>query len=149
MADAVGTLGPAWLHVESPDPELVRRGTNALIVFYGVAALAPLSIIGLWFIPQGRLLSALILAFVLVAVLAILLVRRGRVTLGVSLFFVALVGACLAFPLIGGDARLTAIYLAVPVAIAGITLGPAMTFGWITGRHLAGVRPLLQEEETA
>lgn len=32
---------------------------------------------------------------------------------------------------------------------AGITLGPAMTFGWITGRYLAGVRPLLQEEETA
>ena len=137
MADAVGTPVPAWLRVASTDPELVRRGTNALVVFYGIAALAPLSIIGLWFIPNGRLLSALIVLFVLVAVLAILLVHRGQVTLGVSLFFVALVGSCLAFPLVGGDARLTAIYLAVPVAIAGITLGP-VGIGVVTVVSLAG-----------
>lgn len=32
---------------------------------------------------------------------------------------------------------------------AGITLGPAMTFGWITGRHLAGISPDDMNEEKA
>lgn len=32
---------------------------------------------------------------------------------------------------------------------AGITLGPAMTFGWITGRYLAGIAPGAHEEESA
>lgn len=32
---------------------------------------------------------------------------------------------------------------------AGITLGPAMTFGWITGRYLAGIAPGAQQEESA
>ncbi|MBB4105300.1 FAD-dependent oxidoreductase [Allorhizobium borbori] len=32
---------------------------------------------------------------------------------------------------------------------AGITLGPAMTFGWITGRYLAGIAPETQKKENA
>lgn len=32
---------------------------------------------------------------------------------------------------------------------AGITLGPAMTFGWITGRYLAGIAPGANGEEAA
>ena len=32
---------------------------------------------------------------------------------------------------------------------AGITLGPAMTFGWITGRYLAGIAPAVREEKAA
>lgn len=32
---------------------------------------------------------------------------------------------------------------------AGITLGPAMTFGWITGQHLAGVGPHAREGRAA
>lgn len=33
---------------------------------------------------------------------------------------------------------------------AGITLGPAMTFGWITGRYLAGIAPpVVRQEERA
>ncbi|GEO84807.1 MULTISPECIES: FAD-dependent oxidoreductase [Alphaproteobacteria] len=32
---------------------------------------------------------------------------------------------------------------------AGITLGPAMTFGWITGRYLAGIAPVAGNEEKA
>ena len=32
---------------------------------------------------------------------------------------------------------------------AGITLGPAMTFGWITGRYLAGIAPEVMEREEA
>lgn len=30
---------------------------------------------------------------------------------------------------------------------ASITLGPAMTFGWITGRHLAAVAAARQKED--
>ncbi|MGV6875031.1 FAD-dependent oxidoreductase [Pseudochelatococcus sp. B33] len=32
---------------------------------------------------------------------------------------------------------------------AGITLGPAMTFGWVTGRYLAGIAPDVQKGENA
>lgn len=32
---------------------------------------------------------------------------------------------------------------------AGITLGPAMTFGWITGRYLAGIAPAASSREDA
>lgn len=32
---------------------------------------------------------------------------------------------------------------------AGITLGPAMTFGWLTGRYLAGIAPGTSTEKTA
>lgn len=32
---------------------------------------------------------------------------------------------------------------------AGITLGPAMTFGWITGRYLAGIAPEIANREDA
>jgi succinate dehydrogenase/fumarate reductase flavoprotein subunit len=32
---------------------------------------------------------------------------------------------------------------------AGITLGPAMTFGWITGRYVAGIAPEVMEREGA
>ena len=32
---------------------------------------------------------------------------------------------------------------------AGITLGPAMTFGWITGRYLAGIAPDTEQERSS
>ena len=65
----------------------------------------------------------LVVSVLLVAVFATSLVRRGEVRAGVSVFFVAMLAVFAVFPVVGQDARLSAVYLVVPVAIAGVTLG--------------------------
>jgi diguanylate cyclase (GGDEF)-like protein len=112
------------LHVDTEDPLEARRGRNALLVFYGALVLGIPSLIGLSFIPGGRALAALVALFMVVAYIGTLVVRRGHVDLGTWIFFIAIVVAECAFPIITGDARLTAIYLAVPVVMASVLLLP-------------------------
>jgi diguanylate cyclase (GGDEF)-like protein len=112
----------AMLTVDHADAATARRGRNALIVFYGAIACGIPSIVALFFIPHGPALSAIIAVFCLVAAYSTRLVHQGRVDLGAGVFFVAMIAAEVAFPILSGDARLTAIYLVVPVAIAGVTL---------------------------
>jgi diguanylate cyclase (GGDEF)-like protein len=116
--------GSSLLQVDTDDPLEARRGRNALLVFYGALVLGFPSLIGLSFIPGGRALAALVVVFMVMAYVGTILVRRGRVSLGTWVFFVAIVMAECAFPVITGDARLTAIYLAVPVVIASVLLLP-------------------------
>jgi diguanylate cyclase (GGDEF)-like protein len=110
------------VYVDHPDAGTRLRGHNALVVFYGVILLGVPSLVGLWFIPNGRTLAALVAAFMVLAWVCTRLVASGRVDLGVWMFSAVIVAAELLFPLLTGDSRLTAIYLVVPVAIAGVTL---------------------------
>jgi diguanylate cyclase (GGDEF)-like protein len=116
--------GSSLLQVATHDPAEARRGRNALIVFYAALVLGLPSMIGLSFIPGGRMLAALVAGFMVIAFAGTLLVRRGRVNLGIWVFFSAIVLAECAFPPLTGDSRLTAVYLAVPVAMAGVLLFP-------------------------
>ncbi len=111
------------LAVSHPDPVLQVRAANVLIVIYafvltGVVALWPLSRI-----PNGTMVASVALAATFVFVASAYLVRTGRYTLGVTIFFTAFLLAFLAVPLIGHDARLSAVYCAMPVGVAGVTLG--------------------------
>ena len=108
--------------VDHPDPATRLRGRNALLVFYGAIALGVPSLIGLVFIPNGRVLGAIVAVFMLLAWVCTRFVAAGKVDLGVYLFFAVTIVAEAVFPLTTGDSRLTAIYLIVPVAIAGVTL---------------------------
>jgi len=116
------TLVARLTAVDHPDPAVRLRGRNALLVFYGVIALGVPSLIGLVFIPNGRVLGVIVAVFMLLSWVCTRFVAAGRVDLGVSLFFAVMIGAEALFPLLTGDSRLTAIYLIVPVAIAGVTL---------------------------
>jgi len=118
----VSSLSARLLSVECADPRTARRGRNALIVFTGAIACGLPSIVALFFIPHGPGLSVIVAVFCLCAALCTRLVHRGQVDLGVGLFFVIMIGAELAFPIVSQDSRLTAVYLVIPVAIAGVTL---------------------------
>jgi diguanylate cyclase (GGDEF)-like protein len=110
------------LHVDHPDAGTRRRGRNALVVFYGVIALGVPSLLGLSFIPHGRTLAVIVATFMVLAWVCTRLVASGRVDLGVWMFSALIVVSEVLFPVLTGDSRLTAIYLVVPVAIAGVTL---------------------------
>jgi diguanylate cyclase (GGDEF)-like protein len=110
------------LTVDHADARVARRGRNALVVFYGAIACGLPSIVALFFIPHGPGLSVIIAVFCVCAALCTRLVHRGKVDLGVGLFFVAMLAAELAFPIVSQDSRLTGVYLVIPVAIAGVTL---------------------------
>ena len=126
--------GSSLLRVDTDDPLEARRGRNALIVFYGALVLGFPSLVGLSFIPGGRMLAVLVALFMVVAYVGTVFVRRGKVSLGTWVFFTAIVVAECAFPVITGDARLTAIYLAVPVVIASVLLLPrgALVIGLVS-----------------
>jgi diguanylate cyclase (GGDEF)-like protein len=108
--------------VDHVDAEVRMRATNALVVLYGVMVLGATATIPLWLIPGGHIAGPTCLAVTMVAAVSALLVRRGDVDLGLGLFFVVLLLGNLAGPLLGQDARLTAVYVVIPIAIAGVTL---------------------------
>ncbi len=126
-------------HVDHPDAATRHRGRNALVVFYGVILLGVPSLIGLYFIPNGRILSLLVAAFMVVAWLCTRLVAAGRVDVGVGMFSATIIVAEVLFPVLTGDSRLTAIYLIVPVAIAGVTMNRIGIAAVTTVAIVAGV----------
>jgi diguanylate cyclase (GGDEF)-like protein len=112
----------ALLRVDHPDPAVRLRARNALIIVEPIIAIGAVSVFVLAFIPNGVLVAAVAGCATLVFVGAALLLRSGRVSPGLWVFFVAFLGAFAAVPAIGHDARLSAVYCAMPVAVAGITL---------------------------
>jgi len=112
----------ALLHVDHPDPSVRLRARNALVIVEPIIAIGVVSIFVLVFIPNGILVASVAATATVVFVGAAFLLRSGRVTAGLWVFFAAFLGAFAAIPLIGHDARLSAVYCAMPVAVAGITL---------------------------
>ena len=112
----------ALLHVDHADPAVRLRARNALVIVEPIIAIGVVSVFVLAFIPRGLFVAATAGIATLVFVGAAFLLRSGRVTAGLWVFFVAFLGAFAAVPLFGHDARLSAVYCAMPVAVAGITL---------------------------
>lgn len=110
------------LRVAHADSEVRIRSTNALVVLYGVTAVGIVATIPLFATPGGSIAGLTCVVVTLVALGSALLVRAGHVDIGLSVFFAALMLGNLAGPVLGQDARLTAVYLVIPVAIAGVTL---------------------------
>jgi diguanylate cyclase (GGDEF)-like protein len=113
----------ALLHVDHPDATMRLRGRNALVVIYPLVALGVIAVAPLAMIPHGQQIAAIVALATLGFVASAALVRAGRVGLGLALFFTMFLGAFVAVPLIAQDARLSAVYCAMPVGIAGVTLG--------------------------
>ncbi len=113
---------PSWLRVEHGDSRERTRAVNALVVLYGVAVVGAVATVPLVLVPGGVLAGLTCIAVTLTAVFSALLVRAGHLSAGLALFFgVVMVGNVVAVT-VTDDARLTAIYCVIPVAIAGVTL---------------------------
>ena len=112
------------LSVDCADPRERRRGRTALAVLYGCILFGIPVVVGLYFIPTGQVLAALVLGSMCLCLVGILFVRRGRIDLGIGIFFAAIVSAASVFAVATGDSRLTAVYLVLPVVIAGALQPP-------------------------
>jgi diguanylate cyclase (GGDEF)-like protein len=108
--------------VNHPDPAVRRRGRNALIVIYAILVIAIPTIASLTIVHNGRQVAGVATIATALMVGAALLIRRGFVDAAIALFFCAFLGAMLASALLTGEGRLTAIYCAMPVAVAGVTV---------------------------
>jgi diguanylate cyclase (GGDEF)-like protein len=98
------------------------RAVNALVIAYaniaiGVVALYPLSRI-----PGGATIALIAGLGILAGVVAVVLIRRGRVTPGLYVLIGGFLAAFAAVPLVVKDARLSAVYCSIAVVIAGVTL---------------------------
>lgn len=117
-----GTVLPTLLEVRHPDPVTRMRGVNALLLTYPLIVAGAVGAIPLSQIPNGGLISTIVVVTTLVFVAAALLLRSGRVSLGLAVFFGAFLAAFAAVPIFGQDARLSAVYCSLPVVVAGVTL---------------------------
>ena len=113
---------PALLQVHHPDPGTRMRGVNALVLTYGMIAAGVVGTLPLSHIPNGAQIAAIVLTATLMFVVAAVLLRTGRVSAGLVVFFGGFLAAFAAVPIIGQDARLSAVYCSLPVVVAGVTL---------------------------
>jgi diguanylate cyclase (GGDEF)-like protein len=98
------------------------RGVNALVITYGMIAAGVVGAVPLSQIPNGRQIATIVGAATLLFVVAAVLLRTGRVSAGLVVFFGGFLAAFAAVPIIGQDARLSAVYCSLPVVVAGVTL---------------------------
>jgi len=113
---------PWLLRVDHADSATRSRAVNALVLTYGTIAAGVLGAIPLSMIPNGPQIAAIVVLTTLVFVVAAVLLRQGKVNAGLAVFFTAFLAAFAAVPLVGHDARLSGIYCATAVAVAGVTL---------------------------
>ncbi|MFN8147982.1 MAG: diguanylate cyclase [Candidatus Nanopelagicales bacterium] len=115
-------LSAALMHVDHPDHAVRLRARNALVVIYAIVVIGIPASLALFFIPQGVKVGLVALAATALIAGSALLIRAGRVDLGISLFFAVFIGSFLLSVLFTRDARLVAVYFTMPVGIAGVTL---------------------------
>jgi diguanylate cyclase (GGDEF)-like protein len=113
---------PPLLRVHHEDPITRMRAVNALVLTYGMIGAGLVGAIPLFFIPNGPAIAAIVLGAVLVFAAAAFLLRSGRVRAGLVVFFAAFLGSFAAVPVLGQDARLSAVYCCLPVVVATVTL---------------------------
>jgi diguanylate cyclase (GGDEF)-like protein len=114
---------PWLLRVHGADRVQRVRAVNALVICYGTTAVALLSAPLLALIPgAGLAVSGVVLVTALLFLGVIALIRSGRVTLGLTIFFVVFLASFAVSIVVLRDARLTALYATAPVVVAGVTL---------------------------
>lgn len=115
-------LAATLLRVDNADPAERLRGRNALVVIYGIVVMGVPASVALFFIPNGAAIGLIALTATALIAGTALLIRTGRVELGVSLFFAMFIGSFLLSVIVTQDSRLVAIYFTMPVGIAGVTV---------------------------
>jgi diguanylate cyclase (GGDEF)-like protein len=114
---------PWLLRVHGADRVQRVRAVNALVICYGTTVVALLSAPLLALIPgAGLAVSAIVVVTALLFLGVIALIRSGRVTLGLTIFFVVFLASFAVSIVVLRDARLTALYATAPVVVAGVTL---------------------------
>ncbi|MFC6238635.1 GGDEF domain-containing protein [Longivirga aurantiaca] len=113
---------PGWLRVDVADSQERTRAVNALVVLYGVAVVGAVATLPLVLVAGGVVAGLTCVAVTLTAVISALLVRSGRLSAGLGLFFAVVMVGNIVAVMLTDDARLTAVYCVIPVAIAGVTL---------------------------
>ncbi len=114
------------LAVEHPDPYVRTRTVNALAVLYAVIVLGAASTI-LLAMTVDSVAALVCLVTTLFATASLWLLRRGHPRAGLALFFAILLTGNLVSAVTEHDARLTAVYVMIPVAVAGVTLSIGAT----------------------
>jgi diguanylate cyclase (GGDEF)-like protein len=129
--------GPWLLRVRGADRVQRVRAVSALVICYGTIAVGVLVAPLLVLIPgAGMAVSAVVLVTMLLFVGVAALIRSGRTSLGLALFFVLFLASFAVSILVLRDARLTAIYATAPVVVAGVTL-PRRGVAAVTAAALA------------
>jgi diguanylate cyclase (GGDEF)-like protein len=98
------------------------RAVNALVLTYAMVVLGTVAAIPISFIPGGLNVAVVVLITDLVFLGVALLLRSGRVNLGLAIFFTAFLGSFAVSQAIIEDSRLTAVYCVAPVIVASVTL---------------------------
>ncbi|MCA0330874.1 MAG: GGDEF domain-containing protein [Actinobacteria bacterium] len=123
LAEELQGQAPWLLRVRGADRVQRVRAVNALVICYGTTALALLAAPLLALIPgAGLAVSGVVVVTALLFLGIIALIRSGRVSLGLTLFFVVFLASFAVSILVLRDARLTALYATAPVVVAGVTL---------------------------
>ncbi|MGD9955623.1 MAG: GGDEF domain-containing protein [Candidatus Nanopelagicales bacterium] len=110
------------LHVRHSDPATRMRAVNALVLTYAMVVVGTLAAIPISLIPSGVNVAVVVLVTDLVFLGVALLLRSGRVELGLAIFFTAFLGSFAVSQAVIEDSRLTAVYCIAPVIVASVTL---------------------------
>src|SRR5215475_13396556 len=111
----------AWLmRIDSRDSDVRRRGRNVIILALGMIVTVLIFMLLVATQPDSALSLAILAVCALIFVGVLLIVRRGYVTPGASVFVASLLLATLGSSLMSGILSVIPFYLILPVIVASL-----------------------------